>query len=78
MSALAADEGYDVLIHDVSHTGYENYFAGFEERMMSQLHTMHEKERNHYQYCETRFQNIEGSLKDVQSKLGQMFFSSND
>ena len=47
-SVVVADEGYDVPIHDVPHTGYENYFAGFEERMMSQLHTMHEEERNHY------------------------------
>ena len=52
---VAANKGYDVPIHDVPHTGYENYFAGFEERMMTQLHTMHEEERNHYQYCETRF-----------------------
>jgi len=41
-------EGYDVPIHDVPHTGYENYFAGFEERMMTQVYTMHEEERNHY------------------------------
>jgi len=31
----AAVEGYDVPVHDVPHTGYENYFAGFKERMMT-------------------------------------------
>jgi len=45
----AAAQGYDVPVHDVPHTGYENYFAGFKERMMTQLHTMKEEERNHYQ-----------------------------
>jgi len=25
-SVVVADEGYDVPIHDVPHTGYENYF----------------------------------------------------
>jgi len=35
MSVVVADEGYDVLIHHVPHSGYENYFASFEERMMS-------------------------------------------
>ena len=69
-SATAADEGYDVPIHDVPHTGYENYFAGFEERMMNQLHTMQEEERSHHQYCETRFRNIGGAVEDVQYKLG--------
>jgi len=42
-------------MYDVPPTGYENYFAGFEERMMNKLHTMHEEERSHHQYCETRF-----------------------
>jgi len=36
---------------------------------------MYEEERNHYQYCETKFQNVEGSLEDVQNKLGHMFFN---
>ena len=73
-----AVEGYEVLVHDVPHTRYENYFASFEESMMTQLHTMHEEERNHYQYCETKFQHTEGSLEDVQNKLGHMFFNPDD
>jgi len=74
----AAVEGYDVPVHDVPHTRYENYFAGFEERMMTQFHTMQEEERNHYQYCETRFQHIDESLENVQNKLGHMFFNPDD
>jgi len=43
-----ADEGQDDLMIDASPSGYENYFASFEERMMTQLHTMHEEERTHH------------------------------
>jgi len=67
---------------DAPPSGYENYFIGFEERMMNQLHTMyeemHEEERSHHQYCETRFQNIKGIVEDVQYKLGQMFYNPED
>jgi len=69
-SVATTDEGYDV-----PHIGYKNYFVDFEERMMTQLHTMHEEERNNYQYYETSFQHIEGSCEDVQNKLGNMFFN---
>jgi len=54
--------------------GNENYFARFEERVMSQLHTMQDDSRSHHQYCETRFQNIEDLDDDVQYKIGQMFY----
>jgi len=76
--ATDVDEGHDDPITDAPPNGYENYFVGFEERMMTQLHTMHDEERSHHQYCETRLQNIEGTLEDVQFKLGQMFYSPNE
>jgi len=44
-----ADEGQDDPMIDAPPSGYENYFAVFEERMMTQLHTMHEEERSHHQ-----------------------------
>jgi len=53
-AAATTEEGNDAPMHDVPPTGCENYFAGFEEKMMNQLHTMHEEERSHHQYCETR------------------------
>jgi len=74
----ATKEGYDASMHDVPPTGYENYFHGFEERMMNQLHTMHKEERSHHQYCETRFQNIKGIIGDVQYKFGQMFYDPDE
>jgi len=68
-TATANREGYDAPMPDPP-TGYGNYFAGFEERMMNQVHTMQDEERSHHQYCETRFQNIEGIVEDVQYTLG--------
>jgi len=62
-------------IHQV---GNENYFARFEEGIMSQLHTMQADSRRHHQYCETRFQNIEDIVEDVRYKIGQMFYGPND
>jgi len=65
-------------MNDVPPTGYENYFSGFKERMMNQLHTIQEEERSHHQYCEARFQNIEGIIEDIQYKIGQMFYGPED
>ena len=59
------DEGHDKPMPDALPSGYENYFVGFEERMMTQLHIMHEEERSHHQHCETMFHNIEGIVEDV-------------
>jgi len=39
---------------------------------------MQEEGCTHHQYCETRFQDIEGMVGDVQNKLGHMFFNPND
>jgi len=50
-----ANEGHDEPMADAPPSGYENYFAGFEERMMTQLHTMNEEGKSHHQYGETKF-----------------------
>jgi len=57
-TSVAVVEGYDV-----PHTGYENYFAGFEEHMITQLHTMHEEERNHYQFVKPGFSTLKDLLR---------------
>ena len=49
-------------------------FSRFEHMVMSQLHTMENDHRSHHQFCETRFQNIEDLVEDVQYKIGQMFY----
>ena len=76
--AVETDEGHDAPMLDAPPSGYEDYFVGFEERVMNQLHTMYEEERSHHQYRETRFQNIESIVEDVQYKLGQMFYNPED
>jgi len=63
---------------DTPQNDYEQYFVGFEERMMNQLHTMQEESSTHHQYCETRFQDIESMVGDVQNKLSHMFFNPDD
>jgi len=53
---------WEDVVNTTCYVGYEQYFVGFEERMMNQLHTMQEEGRTHHQYCETRFQDIEGEM----------------
>ena len=36
-AATEAEKGYDAHMFGFPPVGYENYFAGFEERLMSQL-----------------------------------------
>jgi len=33
--------------------------------MMNQVHTMQDEERSHHQYCETKFQSIEGIVEVI-------------
>jgi len=58
--------------------GNEISFSRFEERVISQLHTMVSDNKSHHQYCETRFQNIKDQVEDVQYKIDQMFCRPND
>jgi len=74
VAAVEAEGGYDAHMSVFPPVGYENYLVVFEERMMSQLHTMHDDSRSHHQYCEERFQNIEGMVEDVQHKIGHIFY----
>jgi len=60
-----AEGGFDAHMSDIPPVGTKNYFARFEERVMSQLHTMHDSSRTHHQYCVTRFHNIEDIVEYV-------------
>jgi len=52
----------------------EGPFSRFEQMVIGQLHTMENDQRSHHQFCETRVQNIENLVEDVQYKIGQMFY----
>jgi len=50
----------------------ERPFSRFEQMVIGQ------QQMSHNQFCETRFQNIEDLVEDVQYKIGQMFYGPND
>jgi len=72
------DDNADELMADTPQNDYGQYFMGFEERMMNQPHIMQEEGRTHHQYNETRFQDIENMVGDVQNKPSHMFFNPDD
>ena len=58
-------------------TGEQSY-SSFEQLMINQLNNIETNQRSHHEYYETHFQNQEERVDDVQGKLGQMFYGSDD
>jgi len=53
-------------------------YSRFEQLMINQLNNMENQNRSHHQYCETHFQFIETQVDDIQSKMGTLFFPTDE
>jgi len=56
----------------------QDSFSRLEQLMMTQFNQLENQNCSHHQYCETHFQFIKTQVEDIQSKMGALFFPTDD